>query len=193
MKLTDKSSIALIEKKIVPLNLFEELKKYRILVIEDDEITALLLSILFKNAGIKGDIAKTGYDALQLIEIELYNIIFTDIQMPEMSGIVLLNAIRNHKRDSVRNLPVVALTANILAKNSLLEQGFNAFLSKPFKDSEFYYSIYSVINNGKVDVCLQKDNAIEMPKSSSYSFDDVLQFSGNDEHAIICIVHHAII
>ncbi len=188
LKLKDKSSIALNEKKIVPLNLFEELKKYRVLVIEDDEITALLLSMLIKNAGINGDIAKTGHDALQLIEKELYNVIFTDIQMPEMSGIVLLKAIRNHKIDSVRSIPVVALTANILAKNSLLEQGFNAFLSKPFKDSEFYNSIYSVINNGKVDVCLQKSNVIEIPKSSSYSFDDVLQFSGNDEHALKIII-----
>ncbi len=188
LKLINKSVITLNEKRISPSYLFEELKKYRILVIEDDEITALLLSMLFKNAGINGDIVKTGYDALQLIENKLYNIIFTDIQMPEMSGIVLLNAIRNHKKDSVRNLPVVALTANILAKNSLLEQGFNAFLSKPFKDSEFYYSIYSVINNGKEDVCLQKGNKIEMPKSSSYSFDDVLQFSGNDEQALILIV-----
>jgi len=188
LELTNGLSTTSIEKEFVTSNLLEEIKNYRILVIEDDEITALLLSMLFKNAGIKGDIAKTGNIALQLIEKELYDVIFTDIQMPEMSGIELLKAVRGHKLESIRNLPIIALTANILAKSSLLEQGFTSFLSKPFKDTEFYNTIYSVIKSGKSEVYPPGETTIGKPEENFYSFVDVLQFSGNDETALKTIV-----
>jgi hypothetical protein len=176
------------DKNRSPQDFLEELKKYRVLVIEDDETTALLISMLFTNAEINGDIAKTGHDALQMMEKEPYDLVFTDIQMPEMSGIELLKFIRSHQISRVRSLPVIALTANILAKNSLLNQGFDGFLSKPFKESEFYQAIYSAINKVSTDQLQQNVTPAELHDNTLYSFDEARQFSGNDDAALKLIV-----
>jgi CheY-like chemotaxis protein len=185
---TGKSFLLADDKNGFPQGFPEELKKFRVLVIEDDETTALLISMLFTNAEINGDIAKTGHDALQMMEKELYDLVFTDIQMPEMSGIELLKLIRSHQTGRVRSIPVIALTANILAKNSLLNQGFDGFLSKPFKESEFYQAIYSTIHKESTDHLQQNMNPAELHDEDFYSFDEVRQFSGNDEAALKLIV-----
>ncbi len=174
--------------KVIPNNFNDILKKCKVLVVEDDEVTELLLSMLFKNANINGIVAKTGLIALQLLENELYDVVFTDIQMPTMSGIDLLNAIRSHNRDSIRNIPVIALTANILAKKSLLEQGFTGFLSKPFRESELFDAIYVAVANKTVNAQQPTETEVDNLAQQLYSFTDIMQFSGNDMDALKLIV-----
>jgi CheY-like chemotaxis protein len=63
-----------------------------------------------------------------------YNMILMDHMMPEMDGIEAVRIIRNGiDSDYARTIPIVALTANVLAGNEemFLEHGFNGFISKP--------------------------------------------------------------
>jgi len=63
-----------------------------------------------------------------------------DIQMPEMGGIEAAELIREYEREnqSLREIPIVALTANALKtdKDKYMAVGMNDYLSKPFKQQD---------------------------------------------------------
>lgn len=106
--------------------------KKRILVAEDDTISAQLISTLLSNSGQDFLIVGDGYTALREARTGLYDLAFVDLRMPDMDGIELTGMIRREK-EPVSNMPVIALTANASAeaRDDCLNAGMNDFLVKP--------------------------------------------------------------
>ena len=103
----------------------------RILVAEDNEVNQLLIQKILKNFGYEIDIAKDGLIALQKCREKSYDLIFMDIQMPNMDGISAAECILAESK----NKPyIIALTANVLEedKKKYKEVGFNAHIGKPY-------------------------------------------------------------
>ncbi|MBO6113169.1 MAG: response regulator [Lachnospiraceae bacterium] len=102
-----------------------------ILVVDDTEINLTVIKSLLKQTGIGIDTALSGKDALGLVKIKDYDVIFIDHMMPEMDGIETLENLRRDEKN--KDVPVVALTANAVsgAREMFLNAGFNDYLSKP--------------------------------------------------------------
>jgi CheY-like chemotaxis protein len=81
------------------------------------------------------DCASNGQDAVDLIAAgePLYNAVFMDHMMPEMDGMEATVLIRALGTEYAEKIPIIALTANAVAGNEqmFMDNGFNAFLSKP--------------------------------------------------------------
>jgi signal transduction histidine kinase/CheY-like chemotaxis protein len=109
----------------------------RVLVAEDNEINQSLVAHLFSEWGLDYDITRNGREAIEKLKEKTYDLIFMDIQMPEMDGYTATREIRN-----VLGLetPIVAMTANALAgeKEKCLGYGMNDYLSKPIREKEMY-------------------------------------------------------
>ena len=108
-----------------------------ILLVEDIEINREILIALLEPTEISIDCANNGVEALQLIadNPEKYDLIFMDIQMPEMDGLEATRRIRALDHQEAKKIPIIALTANAFsddAEKSLLA-GMNAHLGKPFE------------------------------------------------------------
>ncbi len=106
-------------------------RKPRLLIVEDNEINLLVLENLAEKYASKIVTAKSGEEALMKMDKELFDIVFTDIQMPGMDGIELTG---NIKRKFRTNCPyIVAVTANAFTedKKKYLAFGMDAYLSKP--------------------------------------------------------------
>ena len=111
----------------------EQFSGVRALVAEDLEINREIIVELLQQAGIEADIAKNGREALELIRAQDYDILFMDIEMPEMDGLAATREIRNLGRKSVESLPILAMTAYALAgdREKSLAAGMSDHLTKP--------------------------------------------------------------
>jgi signal transduction histidine kinase/DNA-binding response OmpR family regulator len=101
-----------------------------VLVVDDVETNIYVAIGLLKLYGIKTDSAMSGYEAIEKLKAgQVYDIIFMDHMMPGMDGIETVKQIR----DIGYNEPIVALTANAVAKQAdiFLQNGFNDFIAKP--------------------------------------------------------------
>jgi CheY-like chemotaxis protein len=107
------------------------------LVIEDNEMNAMLLSLLLKKQQLSFDLAKDGQIGWELFNANKYDIILTDINVPKMTGDELAKAIRNHPNGKA-SMPVIALTATIMQDDldAYRKAGISDILVKPFKEAD---------------------------------------------------------
>lgn len=111
-----------------------------ILVAEDNPINQKVSIHSLRLLGFKCDLAKNGKQAVELHFSNKYDVIFMDIQMPELDGLEATKMIRNHEKLVGERNPViiVAATANAFNedKKKCLAAGMNYHLSKPFRPEE---------------------------------------------------------
>ena len=81
------------------------------------------------------DQAESGYEAIELVKENKYDLILMDHMMPEMDGVETMHIMRTQYAEQVAGTAIVALTANALvgAREEYLQNGFEDFLSKPFE------------------------------------------------------------
>ena len=105
----------------------------RALVVEDHEINREIVVELLRQAGIKADIAVNGIEAVEMVRASDYDILFMDIQMPEMDGFTATRKIRNLGREGVDRLPIMALSSHAIVgdREKSLAAGMNDHLTKP--------------------------------------------------------------
>jgi signal transduction histidine kinase len=110
----------------------ESLFKYYVLIVEDEPINQKIMSLMLKEFGCHFDLAEKGTDALSLIEKNDYDIVFTDIGLPDINGILLTQRIRKMKK---KRLPIIATTAYALKKDiqCFNKIGLNGVLTKPIE------------------------------------------------------------
>ncbi|SEG44824.1 PAS domain S-box protein [Paenibacillus sp. UNC499MF] len=104
----------------------------KLLVTDDNSVNRLLLLTLLRKLGYEADYAENGAEALQAVRSTTYDIVFMDLQMPELDGFETTAAIRRLKGDAARPA-IVAVTAFAQKEDMemCLASGMNDFISKP--------------------------------------------------------------
>ncbi len=110
----------------------------RILLAEDNPVNQLLARRLLEKRGHHVVLASNGREALAAVDRESFDLVFMDVQMPEIDGIEATMAIRDKERTGVNHLPVIALTAHAMKgdQERCMEAGMDAYLSKPIRPQE---------------------------------------------------------
>ena len=108
----------------------------RILAAEDHPVNQQLIKRLLEKWGHQVDLANNGHEAVEAVERQPYDLVFMDMQMPELDGIEATVEIR--KRFDASRLPIVAMTANVLPadRERCLAAGMQDFVGKPFKPAQ---------------------------------------------------------
>ena len=137
-----------------------------ILVVEDNPVNQKLLVSLLNKNGFKADVANNGLEALDAADKKSYDLIFMDIQMPEMDGITATKEI--FKRFPKMRPKIVAVTANVLQedRDRCYEAGMDDFLAKP-------------INNNVLRSVLERySKQISQPLEVPEDFQQLVNFEG---------------
>jgi len=107
----------------------------RILLAEDVEINREILQVLLESTKIMIDFAENGVEAVQMFSDApgMYDLIFMDVQMPEMDGLEATRNIRALDVPEAKTIPIVAVTANVFKEDveRCLESGMNGHIGKP--------------------------------------------------------------
>lgn len=121
----------------------------KVLIAEDNEVNQLLARNLLMHWGFDTRVAINGFEVLDYIQNECFDLVLMDIQMPEMNGIEAAAAIRRLADKRKRNLPIIALTANALKGEELKYKaaGMDDFLTKPFREADLCEVIERVLEN----------------------------------------------
>ncbi len=122
----------------------------KVLVIDDEMHIVHVVAIKLRNNGYEVLSAENGAEGFELAESEMPDVIVTDYQMPVMSGVEMVQKLRNHQK--TKDIPVIMLTARGFAieddkKNTLQ---ITQFLSKPFSPKELLRSIDDILHEKAV-------------------------------------------
>jgi len=104
----------------------------RILLAEDNPTNQKLALLILEHLGYRADTVSNGQEAVEAVFRQEYDIVFMDMQMPEMDGIQATTEIRGNPRISKQPY-IIAMTANALEgdKQKCLDAGMNDYVSKP--------------------------------------------------------------
>lgn len=111
----------------------------RLLCVDDNPANLLLVQTLLTDLGAEVTAVDSGFAALDMLERKEFDLVFMDVQMPDMDGRQTTEEIRRREAASGRSaLPIVALTAHALAneKRALLQIGMDDYLTKPISERQ---------------------------------------------------------
>lgn len=131
------------EQPIAPSQVAEPAKQaVRILLAEDNPVNRKLATYLFINAGHQVKTVNNGAKAVNLYTSapDDFDIIFMDVQMPDMDGIEATNTIRSR---GFKKIPIIAMTAYAMKgdREKCLQAGMNDYISKPIKQEAVFAMI----------------------------------------------------
>lgn len=106
-----------------------------ILWVEDDANQRRIIEEFFGLLGFKAALAANGSAALEILERETYDVLITDIGMPEMNGWQLIEIVRA-KYGTAMRIVIVSGWAQEIDQDTRIKYGVDSIISKPFRISE---------------------------------------------------------
>jgi len=128
-----------------------------VLLAEDHIVNQKVATMELKKLGCRIDVAANGEEAVHMWKKIPYNLIFMDVNMPEMDGLEATKAIRKQEKGG-NHIPIIAMTANAMQgdKEKCLESGMDDYISKPISRSKLQESLdrwlqYQHANQNKIE------------------------------------------
>ncbi len=119
----------------------------KILIVEDSQSTRSMIRSIIEDMGEEYTVyeAENGYEALKILPTEEFNIVVTDINMPDINGLELINFLRTTPR--YKDTPVIIVSTERTEKDIQrgLALGAEAYITKPFKPEEIEETINRVL------------------------------------------------
>ena len=125
------------ESKVMePEDDYSDLQGLHILVAEDNDVNWEIISAMLAMFGITTDRAENGRVCVDMIQAAAegsYELIFMDVQMPEMNGLEATRTIRKLENSWASSIPIIAMTADAFSENvtECLDAGMNGHIAKP--------------------------------------------------------------
>ncbi len=113
-----------------------EKRSIKILLAEDNAVNQKLALKLFEKFGYKADPVNNGLEAIEVLKKNPYDIVFMDVQMPEMDGFEATGIIRDPGSGVLNyNVPIIAMTAHAMKgdEQKCFDLGMNDYISKPIE------------------------------------------------------------
>lgn len=127
-------------------------KTVRILLVEDNPVNQKVALLMLGKLGYHADLAANGLEALKSMEQRHYDVIFMDIQMPEMDGIEATRRIRAIWKN--KRVKIIAITAHALdfTRDDCLAAGMDGYITKPVKTEDLIAAL-QLANDGVTSGC----------------------------------------
>ncbi len=140
-----------------------------ILIVDDETSYLTLLRSVLEEEGYGIATAKCGYDALEILKNSDIDLIITDMKMPEMSGLQLLDTVRAGWPD----IPVIIMTAHGSIEKAVeaMQKGAFSYIQKPFENNSLLVFITKALNLSHV---VQENKRLRSTIKSQFSFGNII-------------------
>jgi signal transduction histidine kinase/CheY-like chemotaxis protein len=126
----------------------DQIRGARILLVEDNEINQQVAQELLEKEGFFVKIANDGREGVEMVQVEGYDVVLMDVQMPVMGGYEATEKIR--LIPEYNEIPIIAMTANAMArdKEEAMKSGMNDHIAKPIEPKKLYSTLVQWIDPG---------------------------------------------
>lgn len=160
-----------------------------IVVIDDDQSILSLITELLKQKKIGAITFTNGREALSALEKLQFDLVITDIQLPEMNGFHFVTLF--NEKYAVAPLPVLAITGRRDVPESFYtKSGFSGILPKPFTPEKFYEKLKVFFPNLNTEVEHKPIMVMPYNNTNGYTPEVLESFMGDDIEGIVGIYKH---
>jgi signal transduction histidine kinase/CheY-like chemotaxis protein len=112
----------------------------KILVAEDNPVNQRVALRMLGKRGHRITVVNNGREALAALEMQAFDLVLMDVQMPEMDGFEATAAIRQSERGTGKRQPIVAMTAHAMKGDSqrCIDAGMDGYIGKPIRGEDLY-------------------------------------------------------
>ena len=162
-------------------------QKLNLLFVDDDKVLLNVYFEMLKQLGHEPKLCNSSLEALDQLQNDKFDIVFCDIQMPDMNGFELVERIRNATFFRAKEIPVIALSARSdVSLATYKDAGFTNFLPKPFSSQQ----LLAVIDNLSVNPKSNLPETINMEDNMlSAGFSSLIVFAEEDKEAAKLILN----
>jgi two-component system response regulator PilR (NtrC family) len=119
-----------------------------ILVVDDEEVLQDVLGLLLRKEGFRVLPARTGEDALMLLDREAVDLVLLDLMLPGMSGMEVLRQIR--RRDTDQVIIIITAYSSVEGAIEAMREGAFHYIPKPFKNEEVLLTIRKALDQRRL-------------------------------------------
>lgn len=150
-----------------------------ILIVDDNAINRDVAAEILKKAGCQVTSVKSGYDALNIVQKKKFDIIFMDIQMPNMDGVETTAALRKQFKDLP---PVIAMTAFAQEGDAtkFVSEGLDDYLAKPIRSRSIVSKIHEWLGTGFEEIEAETISKDEVAIINMEVLDQLRKYGGDD-------------
>ena len=138
----------LLQQSVAPIELSPNL---RIAVVDNDAFVLKMTTRMLASCKVKADGCSNAGELMERMRTIKYDLVITDIMMPQINGYELLELLRNANNENARNVPVLAITGRAeLTSEDFKVRGFVGCIHKPFSKDELLSAINECIDNNQM-------------------------------------------
>ncbi len=140
-------SAAPMENEIAPPTSSSEIAPIRILLAEDNPVNQTVARRFLQKLGHSVVVANNGKETLSLLASQSFDLVFMDVQMPEMDGLTAIRNIRAGEKTTGKRMPIIALTAHAMRgdQEQCFAAGADGYLAKPISLEDLKKAISSIM------------------------------------------------
>ncbi|MDR3205389.1 MAG: sigma-54 dependent transcriptional regulator [Deltaproteobacteria bacterium] len=120
----------------------------KVLIVDDEEHIRKIMSIMLGKRGYSCRTAASGAEALSAVERESFDVVFTDLNMPEMDGLGLLAKLRDVASDTL--VIMVTAFASVDTAIKAMKEGAYDYIAKPFNEEEIVIVLEKALERGRL-------------------------------------------
>ncbi|WP_316348937.1 sigma-54 dependent transcriptional regulator [Desulfuromonas acetoxidans] len=141
----------------------------RVLLIDNEEGLCRMMEAVLKDSGYQVKSYTRSFEAVEDFEAETYDLVISDIKMPGMDGLEVLQKIRSKDQ----RVPVIMITAYATVETSIqaLRKGAYDMLTKPFEPEELLYRVKNALNH---TLLAEENQELKKELSDKFSFDNII-------------------
>jgi len=180
-------------------SLRETPRRLQILVAEDNAVNEAVIVRALRRMGHAPVVAHNGKQALALASGRRFDVVFMDVQMPEMDGLAATRAIREMEKRTDSHLPIFAMTAHAMKgdRERCLQAGMDGYLSKPVRFSDIESTLASVAaspqaSGGTTAPPWDKERALQRVEGDQDLLVDICRIFLEESPKLLANLHAAI-